>query len=66
VPKTPKYVNRQNDIGEFSPRITAENNARLSIYCKINNFNKTAFLNKILSEYLDTVFNKLKEDNNND
>ena len=55
------YKNTESKNGEFSPRITKENNKYLDIYCSINGLNKTTFVNEIVKEKMEEVFEKLKE-----
>lgn len=53
---------KQTKSGEFSGRLTPENNMRFDIYCKINNLNKTHELNRIVKSFLDEKYMKLKEE----
>ena len=56
------YKNTESKNGEFSPRITKENNKYLDIYCSINKLNKTAFVNDIVKEKMTDIFGKLREE----
>ena len=55
------YKNTKSKNGEFSPRITKENNMYLDLYCSINGLNKTAFVNEIVNEKMVQIFEKLKD-----
>ena len=56
------FVERDSANGEFSPRIRADVNRMLDIYCRINGKNKTAFVNELIAERMNEIFNKLKEE----
>ena len=56
------YIRKYSKNGEFSPSITKENNVRLSLYCEINNINKTAYVNKLIEEDMKKKFEVLKNE----
>lgn len=60
MPKTNSYINRTSQNGEFSPRITKDNNARLDIFCKINGLNKSQYINDLVAKDMDEKFAALK------
>lgn len=62
MPSTECYVKRnQTKDGEFSGRLYADNHAMLDLWCRINNKNKTQELNRIVRQFLDDKFARLKE-----
>lgn len=58
------FKHTESKNGEFSPRITKENNRYLDIYCSINGLNKTIFVNDLIKEKMTEIFQKLKEGDN--
>ena len=66
MPKTNSYVEREKKTDGFSGKLDKDNDIRLSLYCKINDLNKTKILNIIVKDFLDSKFDRLKEGNNND
>ena len=56
MPKTNEYIARQSKNGEFSPRIRKEINLMLDMYCKINAYNKTDFVNNVLETFTIPAF----------
>lgn len=51
---------KRSKNGEFSPKIKEDNNKYLDIYCKINNLNKTQFVNQIIAEKMEELFERLR------
>lgn len=60
MPKTTSYIARDSKNGEFSPRITKDNNIRLDIFCKINGLNKSQYVNDLVAKDMDEKFGALK------
>lgn len=54
------FKHTESKTGEFSPRITKENNSFLDIYCSINGLNKTKFVNELIKQKMAEIFEKLK------
>lgn len=55
------YIGQESKTGEFSGRLTKENNAVLDMYCKANGLNKTSQLNKIVGKWAEEILTKLRE-----
>jgi len=64
MPKTDGFINRDSKNGEFTAHITRENNLLLTIYCKLNGFNKTSYINKLVADDMATKFSILREASN--
>ena len=65
MPKTTTFIARESKSGEFSATIKKETNQLLTIYCRINNLNKTKYINDILAKDMADKFAVL-EDKEND
>lgn len=63
MPKTNEYLGRQSENGVFSCHIKREINFMLDMFCRINGYNKTAYVNKLIEDDMAEKFNKLKEEN---
>lgn len=61
MPKTQDYVKRESKSARAHVDIRADVNKLLDIYCKINNKNKTVYVNEIIEKEMQTVFEKLRE-----
>lgn len=61
MPKTDGFINRDSKDGTSSITIRKDNNARLNIYCQINGFNKTSYVNKLIEEDMKAKFDVLRE-----
>lgn len=61
MPRTNGYVGRDSKTGEFSCTINKDVNKMLDIYCRINGFNKTRFVNDLIRDKMEEVYNKLKD-----
>lgn len=61
MPKTDGFINRDSKNGEFSAHVSKENNRLLTIFCQINGYNKTSYVNKLIAEDMRSKFNVLKE-----
>lgn len=58
------YKNVSSENGTFSCHVRKEVNNKLDIYCRINGFNKTAYVNNLIESDMNEKFNKLREDEN--
>lgn len=50
-----KYRDTKSKTGVYQPNINAATAARIAKYCKINNINKTRFVEKCVNERLDVL-----------
>jgi len=50
-----KYRNASSKDGTFSPHISKKTAERIDRYCKINNINKTKFIEQCVNERLDDL-----------
>lgn len=55
-----RKTKKQNKRG-FTPDIRPDINAKLEIYCHVNNKNKTRLVNEIINGWLDEKFLRLRE-----
>lgn len=62
MPKTNEYLGRQSENGVFSCHVKKEVNSMLDMYCKINGYNKTAYVNDLIERDMLIKFGKLKEE----
>lgn len=62
MPRTDSYTNRESKNGEFSCHIRKEVNTLLTVYCKVNNINKTVYVNEVIERDMLSKFNRLVEE----
>lgn len=55
------YKNVSSENGTFSCHVRKEVNNKLDIYCRINGFNKTAYVNNLIESDMNEKFSKLRE-----
>lgn len=60
--KAAEYTGKQSKDGTFSCEVKREVNAMLDIYCRVNNLNKTAYVNALIENDMMQKFSKLKEE----
>ena len=53
--KVRNYIDSKSKTGGFKPEVNAATAARIAKYCKINNINKTRFVEKCVNERLDVL-----------
>lgn len=63
--KTDKFVDSKGSKnGEFSAHINKEANELLTIYCRVNGYNKTQYVTNLVLMDMHEKFSALKEANN--
>lgn len=65
MPKTNNYTGIKSENGTFSCHVNKDVNFMLDMYCKINQINKTAYVNELIYRDMQEKFNRLKEDKKN-